>query len=52
MFYPALLLLAGLQPGASLPEFRLPDQNGVERDFASIRGPKGAVLVFYRSADW
>ena len=52
MLYPALLLLAGLQPGTPIPEFRLPDQNGVERDFASVRGPKGAVLVFYRSADW
>ena len=45
-------LAAGLEPGTSIPGFRLPDQNGVERDFESIRGPKGAVFVFYRSADW
>ena len=39
-------------PGSRIPEFRLPDQNGVVQTFESIRGPKGAMLVFYRSADW
>ena len=52
VFFAFLLLLAGLDRGAAIPSFHLPDQNGVERDFASIKGPKGAVLVFYRSADW
>lgn len=53
MLFPALLLfLAGLEQGARIPDFRLPDQNGTERDFASLKGPKGAVLVFHRSADW
>lgn len=37
---------------ARVPDFRLPDQNGVERTLKTITGPKGAVLVFYRSADW
>jgi hypothetical protein len=41
-----------LGPKAVLPDFRLPDQNGAIRDFQSIRGPRGAMLVFYRSADW
>lgn len=42
----------GLSPGAKIPDFRLPDQNGELRTFADIRGPEGAMLVFYRSADW
>ena len=39
-------------PGVRIPEFRLNDQNGASQTFESIRGPKGAMLVFYRSADW
>lgn len=39
-------------PGSRIPEFRLQDQNGAIQTFESIRGPKGAMLVFYRSADW
>jgi hypothetical protein len=60
--YAGLLLLAfsailaaqgrGLQPGASIPAFRLPDQNGAIRDWDSVAGSNGTVLVFYRSADW
>jgi hypothetical protein len=42
----------GLVPGNRIPEFRLPDQNGRPQTFESIRGPRGAMLVFYRSADW
>jgi hypothetical protein len=42
----------GLMPGASIAEFRLPDQTGTLRSFSDIRGPRGAMLVFYRSADW
>jgi hypothetical protein len=42
----------GLGPGARIPDFRLPDQNGKVQTLESIRGPKGAMLVFYRSADW
>ena len=30
----------------------LQDQNGNEKTLRSIMGPKGALLVFYRSADW
>ena len=43
---------AGLAPGAVIPAFSLPDQNGRLRTFNDIRGPKGVMLVFYRSADW
>jgi hypothetical protein len=42
----------GLQAGAAIPDFRLPDQNGSIQTFQSLRGPRGAMLVFYRSADW
>jgi len=42
----------GLDRGSHIPEFRLPDQNGTPQTFESIRGPRGAMLVFYRSADW
>ncbi len=38
--------------GAKLAGFELQDQNGKRRDLASLLGPKGAVIVFYRSADW
>jgi cytochrome oxidase Cu insertion factor (SCO1/SenC/PrrC family) len=42
----------GPQVGATVPDFALPDQNGVTRSLKSLMGPKGAVLVFFRSADW
>ena len=42
----------GPQVGESVPEFRLRDQNGSEKTLRSLLGPKGALLVFYRSADW
>jgi len=35
-----------------VPDFSLPDQHGVTRTLQSTFGPKGAVLVFFRSADW
>jgi hypothetical protein len=38
--------------GTRVPEFEAVDQNGTRQNLASITGPKGAVLVFYRSADW
>lgn len=47
-----LLLALALNPGDMIPKFEAKDQNGVVRNFASIRGPKGAYLVFFRSADW
>jgi hypothetical protein len=38
--------------GERVPDFSLPDQHGVTRTLQSTFGPKGAVLVFFRSADW
>jgi len=42
----------GPQVGEQVPEFSLPDQNGEMRTLESISGPKGAMLLFHRSADW
>jgi len=38
--------------GEKIPPFRVQDQFGKMQDFNSIRGPKGAVILFNRSADW
>ena len=38
--------------GARIPAFEAVDQNGRPRNFESLRGPKGLVLMFVRSADW
>jgi hypothetical protein len=42
----------GPEVGKTVPEFSAPDQTGKPRTLKSIMGPKGALLVFYRSADW
>ena len=42
----------GPQVGERVPDFSLKDQNGKPWTLQSIMGPKGAMLVFYRSADW
>jgi len=42
----------GPQVGQRVPDFTLKDQNGKTWTLQSIMGPKGAMLVFYRSADW
>ena len=38
--------------GAKAPDFHLPDQNGKPHNLQELMGPKGLMLVFYRSADW
>ncbi|HQZ40763.1 MAG TPA: peroxiredoxin family protein, partial [Vicinamibacterales bacterium] len=42
----------GPQVGTRVPDFTLVDQKGQSRTLASLMGPKGLMLVFYRSADW
>ncbi len=42
----------GPQVGSRVPDFTLLDQKGQSRTLASLMGPKGLMLVFYRSADW
>ena len=38
--------------GSKMPGFELRDQDGKPHSLASLLGPKGAVIVFFRSADW
>jgi cytochrome oxidase Cu insertion factor (SCO1/SenC/PrrC family) len=42
----------GPKVGEPLPPFTLNDQTGQSRTLESIAGPKGAMIVFFRSADW
>jgi len=42
----------GPQAGQRVPDFSLKDQTGRMRNLESIMGPRGAMLVFFRSADW
>ena len=42
----------GPQVGDQVPDFSLKDQKGKTWTLQSILGPKGAMLVFFRSADW
>ena len=42
----------GPQAGQPAIAFRLTDQRGVARTLDTVAGPKGTMLVFFRSADW
>lgn len=42
----------GPERGQKIPRFHAPDQNGKAQTFETVRGPKGALLIFFRSADW
>jgi hypothetical protein len=42
----------GPKVGDTVPDFELRDQHGAARRLSSLAGPKGTMLVFYRSADW
>lgn len=42
----------GPQVGATVPDFNLTDQHGKRQTLQSVMGPKGAMIVFLRSADW
>jgi hypothetical protein len=44
--------LVGPRVGARLPDFTLRDQHGEPHSLKSALGPKGALIVFFRSADW
>ena len=46
------LATLGPQVGQRAIDFNLPDQTGRVRTLASAAGPKGTMLVFFRSADW
>mgnify|MGYP000312535212 CR=1 FL=1 len=43
----------GPKVGATIPQpFQATDQNGQVRDFASLTGKRGLVLLFSRSLSW
>jgi hypothetical protein len=42
----------GPQVGERVHDFSLLDQRGTLRNLKSVIGPNGAMLVFFRSADW
>lgn len=52
MSAPASGIAAGPEVGESIPAFEAIDQSGTARDFASLTGERGLLLLFYRSADW
>jgi len=42
----------GLQTGQGAPAFNLLDQFGREQSNQTLKGSRGTVLLFFRSADW
>jgi len=38
--------------GEKIPAFEAIDPSGQKQTFESLRGPRGLILVFIRSADW
>lgn len=38
--------------GQKIPDFEAVDQSGRRQTFETLRGPKGLLLLFHRSADW
>jgi len=49
---PAQTVKTGPPIGQRVPDFSLQDQDGRSQTLESVMGPKGLMLVFYRSADW
>ena len=50
--FPTEAIHTGPEIGQTIPPFEGLDQNGRRETFETIRGPRGALIVFYRSADW
>jgi hypothetical protein len=48
----ALAPSVGLEIGQQAPIFALPDQFGHGHTNETLKGSKGTVLLFFRSADW
>ena len=48
----ALVPSVGLEIGQHAPAFTLRDQFGHEHSNETLKGSKGTVLLFFRSADW
>jgi hypothetical protein len=47
-----MLTAIGLSVGQKAPAFSARDQFGHEQTLVTLKGPKGTVLLFFRSADW
>lgn len=45
-------LTTGPEVGTRIPMFEAVDQHGARRSFEETKGPAGAMILFYRSADW
>ena len=43
---------SGPDIGKPMPSFQAQDQDGKTHTLRGLLGPKGAVILFYRSADW
>lgn len=43
---------SGPAVGEKIPEFEAVDQSGRRQTFATLKGAKGLLLLFHRSADW
>ena len=50
--FPILAAEYGPPVGTAMPAFEAPDQAGKMTTLKEILGPNGAMLVFFRSADW
>jgi hypothetical protein len=46
------LMSIGLSVGQKAPAFSARDQMGQVQTLETLKGPKGTVLLFFRSADW
>lgn len=42
----------GLAVGQKAPDFSILDQFGQAQTLETLRGPKGTILLFFRSSDW
>lgn len=42
----------GPEVGQRIPDIAALDQNGIRRTFDDVKGPNGALVYFFRSADW
>ena len=45
-------IATGPDVGSQVPDFIALDNSGHTQTIQSIMGPNGALLVFFRSADW
>jgi peroxiredoxin len=45
-------IAVGLEVGQQAPAFALSDQFGHQQSNETLKGSKGTVLIFFRSADW